>query len=186
MLAKVVGPDGIFGPVEGYVWSLEYQKRGNKHWHLVVMLKRAPNGADLDTPEWIDQYISAKIPDVPEPGDPLFQQKMYYWRMVKDLYLHDCEDNPQAACRVNQPDNMCRFGYPKPYSEFTTVNADRGDSVVYARPSPEHGGNSIVKRSGGREKVFDNRYVVPHNPYLSMQEGCHVCIEYITRFRCWL
>jgi len=33
MLQRVNGPNGLLGPVKAYIWSLEYQKRGNKHWY---------------------------------------------------------------------------------------------------------------------------------------------------------
>jgi len=49
----------IFGPWRGWVWTVEYQKRGLPHVHLLLFLKR---DAQLLTPEYIDRFISAKLP----------------------------------------------------------------------------------------------------------------------------
>ena len=184
MLKLLTGPNGLLGPVKAYVWSLEYQKRGNKHWHLVLM-NDPDDPVDPNTSEYVDHYISAQIPDRPEQGDPDYDAKLYYYNLVTSLYVHDCADNENAACRVGQPDGKCRFGFPKQCCAFTTVNAETG-TVTYARPSPEHGGNSFVKRcAGGRSKVFDNRHVVPHNRVLTLLMGSHVCVEFVTKYSIW-
>lgn len=57
---------GIFGAVKGWLWSLEYQKRGNKHWHLVLMMDRNWGPEDPNTPVNIDEYITAELPPMPE------------------------------------------------------------------------------------------------------------------------
>jgi hypothetical protein len=185
LLKAVSGPSGLFGPVKAWTWSLEYQKRGNKHWHLVLM-NDPSDRVDPNSAEYVDQYISARIPDKPEPGDPNYDAKLYYYNLVVSLYIHDCEDNENAACRVGRPDGQCRFGFPKRFSTYTTVNSDTGEPVTYARPSPENGGNYFVKRyAGGRQRVIDNRYVVPHNRTLTMLTGSHVCVEFITKYSIW-
>jgi hypothetical protein len=186
MLKVLSGPKGVLGPVKAWVWSLEYQKRGNKHWHLVLMNDPA-NPGDPNTPEYIDQYISAKIPVKPIPGESNYDEKLYYYNLVTSLYIHDCEDNPEAACRAGQPDNRCQFGYPKAFSERTVLHRSGvNTNVEYARPSPEQGGNTIpVTRRDGTTKVFTNQHVVPHNPALTMRMGSHVCVEFITEYSLW-
>jgi len=68
LLQLLNGPNGLLGSVKAYVWSLEYQKRGNKHYHLVLM--NDPNDhSDPNTSEYVDQYITTQI-HRPEPGDP--------------------------------------------------------------------------------------------------------------------
>jgi hypothetical protein len=85
VLDMVSGPNGIFGPVKGWIWSLEYQKRGNKHWHLVIMHDpKMP--LEADTPEFVDQFISAKIPERPEKDDPHYEAKKFY--RVAQLFGH--------------------------------------------------------------------------------------------------
>jgi hypothetical protein len=185
LLKHVSGPNGLLGPVKAWIWSLEYQKRGNKHWHLVLMNDPATPG-DPNTPEYVDQFITAKIPDEPEKDDPDYDAKMYYRKLVTDLYIHDCEDNPEAACRVGRPDNECRFGFPMKACERTVLHTSGHNNVTYARPDPGQGGNSFFKRCrNGKVKRITNRYVVPHNRVLTMLMGCHVCVEFITEYSLW-
>ena len=49
----------IFGKVLAYVYTIEFQKRGLPHAHLVVILH---HNNILMTPEAIDKHISAEIP----------------------------------------------------------------------------------------------------------------------------
>jgi len=56
----------IFGPIVAILYSIEFQKRGLPHVHILVWLDK--NGNEI-TPEMIDKWISAEIPDPSE--DPL-------------------------------------------------------------------------------------------------------------------
>jgi len=49
----------VFGPWLGWVWTIEYQKRGLPHLHLLVFLKTDPQ---FLTAANIDRFISAEIP----------------------------------------------------------------------------------------------------------------------------
>ena len=74
-------------------------------------------------------------------------------------------------------DGWCRFHYPKPFQEDTTYD---GDHIYpqYRRRSPEHGGATwtlSVGRDAGRE--IDNRWIVPHSPYLLLKYRCHLNVE---------
>ncbi|CUS07467.1 unnamed protein product [Tuber aestivum] len=60
--------DEIFGPWLGGVWTIEYQKRGLPHLHLLVFLK---TDHQFLTPANIDRFISAEIPC---GGDPTSQE----------------------------------------------------------------------------------------------------------------
>jgi hypothetical protein len=41
LLSLLSGLNGLLGPVKAWIWSLEHQKRGNKHWHNIGVLLRA-------------------------------------------------------------------------------------------------------------------------------------------------
>jgi hypothetical protein len=180
LLQQVTGPNGIFGAVKAFIWSREYQQRGNKHWHLVLMCDPA-EAIDTNTAEFIDQYITAKIPEDPTLDDPDYEAKKYYYDLVTKLYIHDCDDNEEAACRRGRPNGECRFGFPARYSSRTVIHPRQ--RVLYARPSPDHGGRSFPKRlGGGRSKTIDNRFVVPHNRTLTMLMGSHVNVEFVSEF----
>lgn len=69
--------NGCFGPVQGKVWVIEYQKRGLPHAHLVVWLE---NRNDFLIPENVDRIVSAQLPG---PGsDPLLVEA------VKKFMIH--------------------------------------------------------------------------------------------------
>ena len=46
----------------------------------------------------------------------------------------------------------------------------------YRRRSPEQGGHTSTKMSHGNCILFDNRHVVPYNPYLTQKYNCHINI----------
>ncbi|KAM0826904.1 hypothetical protein ACQ4PT_068551 [Festuca glaucescens] len=66
-----------FGPIDAYLYVVEFQKRGLPHTHTLIWLKidtRDP------TPAMIDQYISAEIPDY--AVDPLG------YALVEEFMIH--------------------------------------------------------------------------------------------------
>ncbi len=48
----------IFGPVQAYVWRIEWQLRGLPHVHLLIILVNAIRSA-----REVDSIVSAEIPD---------------------------------------------------------------------------------------------------------------------------
>ncbi|XP_063991156.1 uncharacterized protein LOC135169788 [Diachasmimorpha longicaudata] len=65
-LMEVILKEKLFGDVIAHVNVTEYQKRGLPHVHLLLTLKE---NCKITTPDVIDKYISAEIPD-PE-GDTI-------------------------------------------------------------------------------------------------------------------
>ena len=55
--------DGIFGECPARVWTIEYQKRGLPHLHLLVFLKDSDHFLE---PEVIDEMVCAELPDPSE------------------------------------------------------------------------------------------------------------------------
>ncbi len=74
---------------------------------------------------------------------------------------------PNARCMV---DGMCKKHYPHKYSEATMQGED--GYVVYRR---RNDGRTFQKNLGGF--VFDNRWVVSHNPYLTRKFNAHINVE---------
>ncbi|THH13907.1 hypothetical protein EW146_g6363 [Bondarzewia mesenterica] len=66
-------------------------------------------------------------------------------------------------------DEKCSKNYSKEFSEDTRFGED--GYPQYSRPN---NGRTFANRSG---HVFDNRDVVPHNPYLSAKYDCHINVE---------
>lgn len=123
-------------------------------------------------------------------GDPLYEKKLAYLNLVKQLYIHDCERDENAACRAGQENNRCRFGFPKAYQAQTVIGESSAAIVDYRRRSPDQGGRFFkkkVRNSNGQETevTIDNRHVVAHNRVLTLLMGCHVCVEWITEAAIW-
>jgi Helitron helicase-like domain at N-terminus len=112
ILMHAVLQGGIFGPCVAHVYSIEFQKRGLPHMHLLLFLK---DGYKLLTPDVVDSIISAEWPD-PITHPHLFEA-------VKRFMVHGpCGAlNPQAPC---MKDNKCIHGYPKPFQSHTTMDSD--------------------------------------------------------------
>lgn len=136
--------NGAFGKFAGMVYTIEFQKRGLPHIHILIFL--APD-ARLKNAEDIDRVVSAQLPD------PVQYPRLY--ELVKKLMVHNpCGDlNPNAPC---MKDGKCSKNYPKAFQEQTQLSQD--GYTLYARPNNDrHFTNSKGQR-------IDNRWIVPHSP----------------------
>lgn len=147
---------GIFGSVAAYVYTIEFQKRGLPHIHALIFLKEPYK---LKTTHAIDSCIWARWPD------PISQPRLF--ETIKRCMVHGpCGSaNPKSPCMEN---GKCSKGYPKPFSEFTTMD-DQG-FPTYFRPND---GRSFHV---GLTSV-DNRWIVPFCPFLSAEFDCHINVE---------
>ena len=151
--------NGIFGNHKVRSRSIEFQKRGPPHTHVLIWIENF----NL-TPTEIDKIICAEIP--PE-NSPLHEK-------VMRLMVHGpCGSlNPQAKCMKN---GVCTKGYPKPYMEATTFVDD--DYPSYRRRSPEHGGRTFTKMHKGTPWRVTNANIIPYSPYFVQKYNCHVNLE---------
>jgi hypothetical protein len=102
LLFELVGMRRL-GRVIAYVSTIEFQKRGLPHIHLMLTLDEADRP---DTPEKIDLLVSAEIPDpVEEP----------------QLYNVITANNFHGPCRSRPcwTGSGCKQGFPKPFSDRT-------------------------------------------------------------------
>jgi hypothetical protein len=138
--------DGIFGKMVARIKVVEFQKRGLPHIHVLIWLHQDDKIRDADQ---VDSIVSAQIPD--PQLHPLLHQT------VTNCMLHGPCGNikPNAPCMV---DNQCSKHYPKEFNEHT-IYGENG-YPQYARPN---NGRTVTKNG----HVYDNRDVVPYNPYLS-------------------
>ncbi|XP_008482471.2 uncharacterized protein LOC103519163 [Diaphorina citri] len=146
----------IFGPSRCYMYTVEWQKRGLPHVHILLWLQ------NRITPSQIDNVISAEIPD--PQADPVLHD------IVKSTMIH----GPCGVLNRNSPcmtGGSCSKRYPRPLSKFTQT-ADDG-YPQYRRLSPSEGGH-IVNIKGIE---IDNRWVVPYNPVLSRTFSAHINVE---------
>jgi Helitron helicase-like domain at N-terminus len=144
---------GCLGKAVACVWTIEFQKRGLPHVHMIIFLH--PD-SKLRTPEDIDTLLSAEFLDKDEEPEPL--------ELVKKFMVHTpCgAENPNAPC---MQDGKCSKGVSKPFREQTTVNEDS-----YANLRRWDTGKKY--QVGGHE--VDNKWVVPYPRFWLWKFCCHI------------
>lgn len=133
-LLNLIVRQHFFGESRAFVYTIESQKRGLLHIHLLVTLKNK-----LSTPQMVDRCISAEIPD------PNLHPDLH--RIVMGNMIH----GPCGAwCEVN---GKCSKHFPKQFRNETTMDAD-----AYPQYRRRNTGASYERRGG---HVVDNQWVVP-------------------------
>ena len=149
----------IFGKVEALIYTIEFQKRGLPHAHILLSLNeqdKIVNATD------IDKVVSAEIPNI--QTHPTLHEYV-----VKHMMHGPCGVlNPNSVC---MRDGKCTKDYPKRFNEFTCESLN--GYPLYRRR--DNGINAEVRGS-----CLDNRYVVPYNPYLLAKFNCHINVEVCT------
>ena len=160
----------VFGSFQGCVWTIEYQKRGLPHMHLLLFL--TPEHRDrLLNPEWIDRVIRAEIPTSEMDPDGHLRS------IVTSMLIHGpCgSGNVQAPCMMAQGFGMpkkCKKKFPKQFCPETVVKPDG-----YPEYRRRDTGEKVIKTIRGQQIELDNRYVVPYNPFLSRKFCAHINVE---------
>ena len=148
--------NNVLGASAGFLYTIEFQKRGLPHAHIIVFLKPA---AKLRTSDQVDSLMSSEFPtDNPE-----------LLELIKKFMVHGpCGNlNPNAPCMIG---GKCIRKFPKPFTENTTITDDS-----YARTRRSNTGQIIQVGS----KDVDNKWVVCHNRYLIWKYRCHINVESI-------
>ena len=162
---------GIFGPYAGHVYTIEYQKRGLPHMHLLLFLQRS---ATFLTPDRIDEVVCAELPD--PAWDPTGELRT----IVTTQMVHGpCgEDFPASPCMGRRTETgplVCQKRFPKEFSPVTVIPEDR-----YPQYRRRDNGNTFTVRRPpvtGRMFTYDNRWVVPYNLYLLRKYRSHINVE---------
>jgi hypothetical protein len=149
--------NSVLGEVNAWLYTIEFQKRGLPHAHIIVFLK---SHAKLRSPDNIDSLMSSEFP---EDNPELLE-------LVKKFMVHGpCGvQNPNAPCMVN---GKCSKGFPKQFREETSITEDS-----YACTRRRNTGRTVEV---GRKQV-DNRWVVCHSKYLIWKYRCHINVESIS------
>ncbi|XP_057426365.1 uncharacterized protein LOC130719774 [Lotus japonicus] len=152
--------DTIFGPVDAGMYTVEFQKRGLPHAHILLWLKPQYK---LITGEDIDKFILAELPD------PQLYPKLY--KAVSSFMIHGpCGViDPKCACMV---DGKCSKHFPKKYQNCTTIDDD--GFPIYKRRKT---GITVAKKG----VPLDNGVVVPYNPRLLMNYHGNINVEYCNK-----
>ncbi|CAF1021035.1 unnamed protein product [Adineta steineri] len=165
-LMSIVNKSHVFGPTRCWMYSIEWQKRGLPHAHILIWLK------DKITSDQIDSVISAELPD-PQQDPRLFEI------ITKNMIHGPCGAiNPTAPCM--QDKKICTKRYPRQLVRDTETGDD--GYPLYRRRSPEDGGIKTelsVRINNSIQKIeIDNKWVVPYSPLLSRIFQAHINVEY--------
>lgn len=155
-LLHLINKSHIFGPPRCHMYSIEWQKRGLPHVHLLVWLVNKIRSNQIDS------VISAELP-IKEEDPVLFE-------IVKKHMVH-------GPCGILNPNSPCMRGskcskkFPKSFQTQTSTSDD--GYPKYRRQSPEQGGQSATVRNHD----IDNRWIVPYNPLLLKIFDAHINVE---------
>ena len=148
---------GVLGQSKAYVYSIEFQKRGLPHSHILVTLRAEDQ---FTTTERIDQFVCAEIP---AHSSPRLRE------IILRCMMHGpCGTvNPHAPC---MKDGKCSKDFPKTFNDVTVPSVS-GYPIYRRRPGEQAHVRSIQ---------MDNRFVVPYSPYLMLKYNAHINVEVCT------
>ncbi|XP_058751157.1 uncharacterized protein LOC131624213 [Vicia villosa] len=147
----------VLGKVIAFMYTIEFQKRGLPHAHILVFLH---NQNKYPTPTDIDKIICAEIPD------PVLEPTLY--KLVSAHMMHGpCGPSRMTSqCMKNL---KCTKFFPKKFQEDTVVDAD--GYPLYRRRSNSH----VIQKNG---VSLDNRHVVPYNVRFLLKYHAHINMEW--------
>ncbi|XP_024892751.1 uncharacterized protein LOC112467995 [Temnothorax curvispinosus] len=146
----------LFGKVTYFMYSVEWQKRGLPHIHILLWLEQRIFN------NMIDKVICAEIPD------PVKDSLLY--NIVKANMIH----GPCGGLNRNSPcmkGGNCSKRYPRQLLKDTQTGND--GYPQYRRRSQADGGFTVKIN----EIELDNRWVVPYNPVLLRTFNAHINVE---------
>uniref|UniRef100_UPI00358FC200 uncharacterized protein n=1 Tax=Myxine glutinosa TaxID=7769 RepID=UPI00358FC200 len=139
------------------MYTIEWQKRGLPHAHILIWLSSKMRANQIDS------IISAEFPD-PTNDKDLFE-------IVKAQMVH----GPCGSLNYNAPwmkDRKCTKRFPRQFLKETQTGEDGYPS--YRRRRPEDGG---VQTKIGQHEI-DNRWIVPYCPLLTKTFHAHINVEF--------
>ena len=138
--------------------SIEFQKRGLPHCHIVVQVRLTVFSDSRFNPycqfrpelpvHEIDRLIKAELPR----NDPTLRAK------VKKFMTHNPNHLTREVSRCRRG-NKCIYGFPHPITSQTTVKDD---------------GRVLYKRS-----TEEDRWIAPHIPELIDELHCHIFVDVV-------
>jgi hypothetical protein len=162
----------VFGPWLGWVWTIEYQKRGLPHLHLLLFIK---TDAQFLTAANIDRLISAELPT----EDDVIGQRLKDVIQTTMVHTQCAGGNGHALCMKDLNPAVvttCHKGYPHDFQEETII-PENGYPLYRRRNTGRSFTITVPRTAGTVTAVIDNRRVVPYNPYLSLRYNAHINVE---------
>ncbi|PIA60482.1 hypothetical protein AQUCO_00300169v1 [Aquilegia coerulea] len=150
----------LFGRVVAKVYTIEFQKRGLPHMHVLLFLHPEDK---IRTTDQVDRIVSAEFPD-PIKHPALFET-------IKKCMVHGpCGTrNMESVCMENK---VCKSRYPRENINDTRIDVD--GYPIYRR-------RKIGKSYHVRGHLVDNKDVVPYKGDLGFSHqrnvDCHINVE---------
>jgi len=140
--------------------------------HLLLFLK---TDEQFLTPENINRIISAELPL------PTSTRSQELLGVIHSCMIHGpCSPEfPNAPCSIsngNTGPKSCSKHFPKPFIKETLVQGN-GYPEYRRRNNGQSSEIPIRNEPRGATFLVDNRWVVPHNPYLSWKYQAHINVE---------
>ena len=139
----------------------------------------------IKSAQQVDQIVSAEIPQSPESitdlDSAVQQQKRDQARKLQELVLKNMvhgpcgAEKPHAPCMHNSQGDVtqhCQKKFPKQYMN-ETVWDEKQSYATYRRRRPDNGGVEMQRNN----RLLNNSWVVPYNPYLLLRYNCHINVE---------
>jgi len=160
----------IFGRVIGINVTIEFQKRGLPHAHMLLIV------ADMDRPKGADDYDKVVCAEIPSKAN----QKLRMLVLKHKIHGPCGAIRPSSPCMVR---GECSKNFPKSFKSVTTDEED--SKPTYRRRSESDGGETAILNEGKEyaQKV-DNMWVVPYNPALTLLLESHINVEIVTSMGC--
>ncbi|XP_072384556.1 uncharacterized protein [Diabrotica undecimpunctata] len=151
----------VFEDTRCWMYSIEWQKRGLPHAHILIWL------VERIQPDQIDDIICAEIPNY--EVDPDLHD------VVTTNMIHGpCGAiNPQSPCMV---DGKCSKRYPRKLTAETVTGND--GYPLYRRRSPDDNGRTVTTKVKRMDFVVDNSLIIPYSPLISKTLKTHCNVEY--------
>jgi Helitron helicase-like domain at N-terminus len=129
--------DGLFSPYKGLVRTIEFQKCGLPHCHILLFLDQ---DSKFNTPEKIDKVVCTKLPG------PDQEPKLY--AIIAKFMMHGpCGKlNPEAPCMKMDKHTgkmKCSKGFPKAFQSETEIHED--GYLLYQRRNDGRQAEKYVK-----------------------------------------
>ncbi|XP_054708402.1 uncharacterized protein LOC129218210 [Uloborus diversus] len=161
MLMNLISKGNIFGSVQCFMYTIEWQKRGLPHAHILVWLREKIHA------QRVDEFISSEFPN-PQEDPGLFN-------CIRTQMVH----GPCGVINLNSPcmkNGKCSKRYPRKLVKETQTGVD--GYPLYRRRSPEDGGFTTQLAVKGKDVLIDNKWIVPYCPLLSKIFNGHINVEF--------
>ncbi|KAI7943289.1 hypothetical protein MJO29_013133 [Puccinia striiformis f. sp. tritici] len=141
------------GLVVAFVYTIEFQKRGLPHAHLMLIMDPAHVPRTVAA---VDSLICAELPD------PILEPTLF--GIVTGCMLHGPCDESKPCWR----NGSCKDRFPRAFNPVTSFVEN-----AYPNYRRRLDGRQFIKNG----HTFTNQHVVPHNKFLTLKYNCHINVE---------